>query len=191
MKRNTGVVVVVILAVALMIFAGMRWSRNAQQAGSRLPQTGPKVGAFAPDFELQSLDGRTVKLSDLRGKAVLVNFWATWCQPCKLEMPWFEDLQKQYGAQGLEVIGISTDDYVSSKDSVRDEVAKFAKDLGVTYTILRGKESVADAFGGAQFLPTTFYIDRQGKIIANVSGIKGKDEIEETIKKALATQVAQ
>jgi len=102
-----------------------------------------------------------------------------------------QDLQKQYGSQGLEIIGISTDDYVSSKDSVRDEVAKFAKDLGVTYTILRGKESVADDFGGAQFLPTTFYIDRQGKIIANVSGIKGKDEIEETIKKALATPVAQ
>jgi peroxiredoxin len=191
LKRNIAVVVVVILAVALMIFAGMRWSRNAQQASTRLPQTGPKVGAFAPDFELQSLDGRTVKLSDLRGKAVLVNFWATWCQPCKLEMPWFEDLQKQYGSQGLEIIGISTDDYVSSKDSVRDEVAKFAKDLGVNYTILRGKESVADDFGGAQFLPTTFYIDRQGKIIANVSGIKGKDEIEETIKKALATPVAQ
>ena len=167
-----------------MIFAGVQWSRKTQQNPGP-PNTGPTVGANAPDFELQSLDGRTVKLSDLRGKAAVVNFWATWCQPCKLEMPWFEELHQKYKGQGLEMIGISTDDYVASKDSVRDEVAKFAKDLGVTYTILRGKESVVDAYGGAQFLPTTFYIDRQGKIIANVAGIKGKDEIEATIKKAL------
>jgi cytochrome c biogenesis protein CcmG/thiol:disulfide interchange protein DsbE len=74
---------------------------------------------------------------------------------------------------------------------VRDEVAKFAKELGVTYTILRGKEAVVDAYGGAQYLPTTFYIDRQGKIIANVAGIKGKDEIEENVKRALGTPAAQ
>jgi peroxiredoxin len=179
---------VVIAAVALMIWAGARLSNKPRATGaSNLPTTGPNVGANAPDFELQSLDGRIVKLSNLRGKAVVVNFWATWCQPCKLEMPWFEELHQHYRSQGLEMIGINTDDYVSSKDSVRDEVAKFAKDLGVSYTILRGKESVVDAFGGAQFLPITFYIDRQGKIIANVTGIKGKDEIEQTIKKALAS----
>jgi peroxiredoxin len=170
-----------------MIWAGVKLSNKPSSSAGNLPTTGPNVGSFAPDFDLQSLDGRTVKFSDLRGKAVVVNFWATWCQPCKLEMPWFEELHQQYRSQGLEIIGIATDDYVSSKDSVRDEVAKFAKDLGVTYTILRGKESVVDAYGGAQFLPATFYIDRQGKIIANVTGIKGKDEIEETIKKALAS----
>jgi peroxiredoxin len=187
LKRNITVVVVVIAAVALMIWVGVRLSNKQPGSSSNLPTTGPHVGANAPDFELQSLDGRRVKLSDLRGKAVIVNFWATWCQPCKLEMPWFEELHQQYGSQGLEMIGINTDDYISSKDSVRDEVAKFAKDLGVSYTILRGKENVVDAFGGAQFLPITFYIDRQGKIIANVTGIKGKDEIEQTIKKALAS----
>lgn len=187
MKRNILVVVVVIVAVALMIWTGVRWSKKTQQSASHAPTSGPIVGAVAPDFELQSLDGRTVKLSDLRGKAVLVNFWATWCQPCKLEMPWFEELHQQYRSQGLEILGINTDDYISSKDSVRDEVAKFAKDLGVTYTILRGKEGVADAYGGAQFLPITFYIDRQGKIISNVTGIRGKSEIEDTIRKALAS----
>lgn len=188
MKQNVFVVLVAIVAVALILFAGVYMSRNPQQGG--LPTSGPSVGSYAPDFELQSVDGRTVKLSDLKGKAVVVNFWATWCAPCKYEMPWFEELHKQYSSQGLELIGISTDDYVSTKDSVRDEVAKFAKDMGVTYTILRGKESVVDSYGGAQFLPTTFYIDRQGKIIANVTGIKGKDEIEETIKKAMASPPA-
>jgi thiol-disulfide isomerase/thioredoxin len=185
LKRNILVILVVIVAVALMIWAGVRLSKKPATTASNLPTTGPNVGAYAPDFELQSLDGRTVKLSALRGKAVVVNFWATWCQPCKLEMPWFEELHKQYQPQGLEIIGINTDDYISTKDAVRDEVANFAKDLGVTYTIVRGKESVADAFGGAQLLPITFYIDRQGKIIANVTGIKGKAEIEETIQKAL------
>jgi peroxiredoxin len=186
-KRNIFVVVTVIVAVALIIFAGAYMSRNMQ---SGLPTSGPNVGSYAPDFELQSVDGRTVKLSDLKGKAVVVNFWATWCAPCKYEMPWFEELHQQYRGQGLEVIGIATDDYIDSKDAVRDEVAEFAKKLGVTYTILRGKESVADAYGGAQFLPTTFYIDRQGKVIANVTGIKGKAEIEEVIKKALASPTA-
>jgi cytochrome c biogenesis protein CcmG/thiol:disulfide interchange protein DsbE len=181
---------VVIAAVALMIFAGVHWSRRTQQ-GAALPTTGPVVGALAPDFELQSVDGRTVKLSDLRGNAAVVNFWATWCQPCKLEMPWFEELHQKYKEQGLEMIGINTDDYISSKDSVRDEVAKFAKELGVTYTILRGKESVVDAYGGAQFLPTTFYVDRQGKVVANVAGITGKDEIEGNIKKALSAPAGQ
>ena len=176
----------VIVAVALIIFWGAYMSRKSPGA----PVSGPSVGSYAPDFELQSTDGRTVKLSDLKGKAVVVNFWATWCAPCRHEMPWFEELHQQYKGQGLELIGIATDDYVDSKDAVRDEVAKFAKDLGVTYTILRGKESVADAYGGAQFLPTTFYIDRQGKIIANVTGIKGKSEIEEEIKKALGSPAA-
>ncbi len=183
MKRNIIVVLVVVAAVSLMIWTGVRFSQKPST--STLPTTGPNVGSYAPDFELQTLDGRTVKLSDLRGKAVVVNFWATWCQPCKLEMPWFEELYQQYRSQGLEILGINTDDYVSTKDSVRDEVAKFAQDLGVTYAILRGKESVIDSYGGAQFLPITFYVDRQGKIIGNVTGIKGKAEIEEIIKKAL------
>lgn len=187
MKRNIFVVVMVIVAVALIIYWGSYLSRRSP-AGP--PTSGPTVGSYAPDFELQSLDGRTVKLSALKGKAVVVNFWATWCAPCRHEMPWFEELHQQYKGQGLELIGIATDDYVDSKDAVRDEVAKFAKNLGVTYTILRGTESVADAYGGAQFLPTTFYIDRQGKIIANVTGIKGKGEIEEVIKKALGSPAA-
>ncbi len=134
----------------------------------------------APDFTLESLEGKTVRLSDFRGKGVLLNFWATWCQPCKIEMPWFAELQKQYGPQGLQIVGVAMDD-ASPK-----EIGEFAHDLGVNYPILVGKEEVGDAYGGVQFLPATFYIGRDGKVVDKVFGLKGRGEIEENIKKALA-----
>ena len=177
MKRNAIVIIVVIAAVALMLFAGVRMSRS--RAGvAKLKPVG-KNGAVAPDFELQSLDGKQVRLSDYRGKAVLLNFWATWCAPCKIEMPWFVDLQKQYASQGLQVIGVAMD------DSGEDAIAKFAKEMGVNYPVLIGKESVGDAYGGVEFLPTTFFIDRQGKVVERVFGLVGHSDIEDNVKKAL------
>ncbi len=134
---------------------------------------------MAPDFGLESLEGKTVHLSDFRGKAVLLNFWATWCQPCKIEMPWFEQLQKQYEPQGLQVIGVAMD------DADKEDIAKFAKNLGVDYPILVGKEDVGEAYGGVQFLPATFYVGRDGKVVDKVFGLKGRDEIEDKIKKTL------
>ena len=95
-------------------------------------------------------------------------------------MPWFAELQKQYGPQGLQIVGIAMDD-ASPK-----EIGEFAHDLGVNYPILVGKESVGDAYGGVQFLPATFYIGRDGKVIDKVFGLKGRGEIEDSIKKALA-----
>jgi thiol-disulfide isomerase/thioredoxin len=134
---------------------------------------------MAPDFGLESLEGKTVHLSDFRGKAVLLNFWATWCQPCKIEMPWFEQLQKQYGPQGLQVIGVAMD------DADKEDIAKFAKNLSVDYPILVGKEDVGEAYGGVQFLPATFYVGRDGKVVEKVFGLKGRSEIEDNVKKAL------
>jgi len=134
---------------------------------------------MAPDFALESLDGKTVRLSDFHGKAVLLNFWATWCGPYKIEMPWFEQLQRQYGSQGLQVIGIAMDGVG------KDEIAKFANNLGVAYLILLGKEDVGDAYGGVQFLPATFYISRDAKVVDKVFGLKGRAEIEDNVKKAL------
>jgi peroxiredoxin len=96
-------------------------------------------------------------------------------------MPWFVELQKQYGPEGLQIIGISADEGDS-----KDEVAKFATNMGVNYPILLGKESVETAYGGVQFLPSTFYIGRDGKVVDRVFGLKGKGEIEASIKRALA-----
>ena len=175
MKRDPVIFLVVALAISLMlVFAYKITGKQAVMAGP----TG--AGKPAPEFALQALDGKTIRLSDLRGKAVVVNFWATWCQPCKIEMPWFVELQKQYGPDGLQIVGINADE-----DTSADELGKFAKGMGVNYPILLGKEEVEQAYGGIQFLPVTVYVDREGKVVDKVFGLKGRAEIEDDIKKAL------
>ena len=174
MNRNPLALIVVALAVAAMLYVGVHHARPS--AAPRLTQSTP-----APDFTLESLDGKNVRLSELRGKAVLLNFWATWCSPCKIEMPWFVDLQKQYGPQGLQVVGVAMD------DASKEEIAKFAREMGVNYTILLGKESIGDLYGGVPALPETFFIGRDGKIVDKIIGLKGKGEIEESIQRALNT----
>jgi len=176
-KRNAIVLAVVVAAVALMLFAGVRMARP--KAGVVKLKPVGKNGSVAPDFELKSLEGRQVRLSEYRGKAVLLNFWATWCAPCKIEMPWFVDLQKQYASQGLQVIGVAMD------DSGEEAIAKFAREMGVNYPVLIGKEAVGDAYGGVEFLPTTFFIDRQGKVVDRVFGLVSHSDIEDDVKKAL------
>jgi len=169
----------VAFVVALMLYFGYHQARRNASAASRITQS-----TVAPDFSLESLDGKTMRLSDLRGKAVLLNFWATWCGPCKIEMPWFVDLQKEYGSQGLQIVGIAMD------DGSKEDIAKFAKDMGVNYPILLGKESVADQYGGVDALPQSFLIARDGKIADKIIGLRGKSEIEDAIKKALNTRPA-
>jgi thiol-disulfide isomerase/thioredoxin len=176
-KRNPFAIVVAAVCVAVMLFAGLRMARRGAAA---VPRVG--VATMAPDFTLESLDGKNTKLSDYRGKAVLLNFWATWCGPCKIEMPWFVDLQKQYGDQGLQIVGVAMD------DSSKEDIAKFAKEMGVNYPVLIGKESVGDQYGGVPGLPESFFIGRDGKIVDRIMGLKGKAEIEDAIKKALNTQ---
>ena len=176
MKRNPMVLVVVALVVALMLYVGFHMARRSA----------PRIAksTVAPDFSLESLDGKSVRLSDLRGKAVLLNFWATWCGPCKIEMPWFVELQNQYGAQGLQIVGVAMD------DASKEDIAKFAKSMGVNYPILIGKESIGDQYGGIPALPESFFIGRDGKMVDKIIGLKGKGEIEDAIKKALNTQAA-
>jgi peroxiredoxin len=142
-------------------------------------------GKLAPDFTLKTIDGKSVKLSDLRGKAVLLNFWATWCEPCKVEIPWFVDLQKQYADQGLQIVGVAMDDNASPQ-----KIEAFTKQLGVNYTILLGNDAVADQYGGIENLPTTFYVGRDGKIVQRVVGLVGRKDTEEHIKTTLATHNA-
>ncbi len=175
-KRSPLVLVVVAFVVALMLYVGYHKARGAGLT-SHLT-----TSSVAPDFTLESLDGKSVRLSDLRGKAVLLNFWATWCGPCKIEMPWFVDFQKQYGSEGLQIVGVAMD------DASKADIAKFAQDMGVNYPILIGKESVGDQYGGVPALPESFVISRDGKIMDKIIGLRGKAEIEDSIKKALNTQ---
>jgi len=187
-KRNALAILVIALVVAVMIYAGVRSSRGPKTTaviGNPEPlQPNEAKGKQAPDFSLQDLDGRPVKLSDYRGKAVLLNFWATFCGPCKEEMPWLVELQKQYGPQGLQIIGVALD------DSGKDTIVKYVKQMGVNYTILQGQDSVGDAYG-AIGLPATYYIDRNGKIIDSALGLVSRGEIEDNIKKSLVEDKAQ
>jgi thiol-disulfide isomerase/thioredoxin len=138
------------------------------------------TGRPAPGFKLLSLDGKTIQLSDFKGKPVLLNFWATWCQPCKVEMPWFDEFQKKYAGDGLEVIGIATQD-----DSSRAAIAKFANEIGAHYTILVGNDSVSTAYGGIPLLPSTIYVNRDGIVVSKAYGLRSRTEIEDDIKLAL------
>jgi len=179
-KRSPLVLVVVAFVVALMLYFGYHKARRSGGSlATRLTQSSP-----APDFSLESLDGKTTRLSDFRGKAVLLNFWATWCGPCKIEMPWFVDFQKQYGSQGLQIVGVAMD------DASKEDIGKFARDMGVNYPILIGKEAVGDQYGGIPGLPETFLIARDGKIVDKIIGLRGKAEIEDAIKEALNTRPA-
>ena len=180
MKRNIVVVSVLIVTVAFMIYSGARRSRAGLVGVNIEKLAGEVKGKVAPDWELNTLDGKPVKLSDYRGKAVLLNFWATWCEPCKIEMPWFVELQKQYGPQGLVIVGIAME------DTKNDAIAALAKEMGVNYTILRGKEAVGEAYGGVEGLPTTFFIGRDGKLVDQSTGLVSRSEIVDHIKEALA-----
>ena len=177
-NRNPLALVVVALVAAAMLYFGAHMSRHSG------PNPLVTKAAPAPDFTLDSLDGKSMRLSDLRGKAVLLNFWATWCGPCKIETPWLVELQNQYGSQGLQVIG------VEMGDDGKDDIAKFAKDMGVNYPVLFGKEAVGEAYGGVPALPESFFIGRDGKIVDKIIGLKGRSEIEDSIKRALDTETA-
>ena len=182
MKRNAVVFAALCIAILAMVASGRYIDRARIRQNSPL-LVGDVRGLPAPDFELASLDGKKVKLSDFRGKAVLLNFWATWCPPCKEEMPWFVDLQKKYGNNGLVVIGVALDDTEAPK------IAQFVSEMGVNYPILLGTNKVSDQYGSVDFLPTTFYINRDGKIVGKGTGLLGKDEVEQNVQKALASDV--
>jgi thiol-disulfide isomerase/thioredoxin len=176
-KRNPLILFFIAAVVAAMLFAGIRMARNNRANGSG---KGQLIGNLAPDFELPELDGKKLKLSDLRGKAVLLNFWATYCGPCKIEMPWFVELQKEYGPQGFQIVGVAMD------DASTEDIAKFAKEMGVNYPILLGQESVGESYGGVGVLPTTYFIGRDGKLIAREFGLQSRSVFVDNIKKALS-----
>ena len=188
MKRSIVLVLFIVVAItALLLFGGKFSSRNRASTASAnvnsgsVHEFGPARGTMAPDFELPILQGKgkTIQLSSLKGKAVIVNFWATYCDPCKVEMPWLADLQKKYGPQGFQILGIVMD------DPGEKTIVDFAKKMGVNYPVLVGTEKVADLYGGIDGLPTTFFLDREGKVVDRVLGLEDESLIEASIKKSL------
>lgn len=140
-------------------------------------------GKAAPEFTLATPDGEKLTLSAVRKqhKAVMVNFWATWCVPCKVEMPWLVALQQQYAPQGLQIIGISEDDPPDAGDKVK----KYASKVGVQYPMLLDDGTAVTHYGVEDF-PTSFYIAADGKVVAQTVGLVSRSEVEANIQKALA-----
>ena len=203
MKRTGATVFVMVAGICLMLWAGwhnLRERRLAlqkaqenrvvlvpssgahagdQPGGETEAQEEPLKGKLAPGFTLVNLEGKKVSLSDYKGRPVIVNFWATWCAPCKLEMPWFEEFRKKYSPQGFEILGIAED------DAPKDEIEKTAKKINVSYPILLTDGKVAPAYGGVDSLPESFYIDRKGVVVTQTIGLASKDEVEANIKDLL------
>ena len=185
MNRNIVFVLCVVVAITGLLLLGKRASHpgaNVDKGQAAIAPSGadPVKGSLAPDFALKSLpDGKTIQLSSLKGKAVLVNFWATWCEPCKVEMPWLIELQKKYGPQGLQIVGIT------KEDSDEKTIADFAHKMGVNYPVLVGTNKVLDLYGGIDGLPTSFFVDRSGKVVAEVVGLRDESILEDAIKTSL------
>lgn len=132
------------------------------------------------DFTLKDMDGNDVKLSAYKGKVILLDFWATWCGPCKLEIPWFVEFQTKYGSKGLQALGVSVDDTV-------DKLKPYVAQLKMNYPVLQGlgHDDVQDAYGPLWGIPVTVVISRDGKICAKHTGISSKDSFENEIRSLL------
>ncbi len=140
--------------------------------------TGSALGA-APAWTLADLEGREVKSADFAGKVVVVDFWATWCPPCREEIPGYIALQEKYREQGLVIVGVSLDQ--GGPRVVKD----FAEKMKINYPLVMGDEAVVDAFGGVEGIPTTFVIGRDGQIVHKKVGYAPEAEMEAVIKSAL------
>lgn len=150
---------VVIVALAVIVTAYAFWRRPGKE--SSVVKT--KAAKEAPDFTLPKFDGGQLRLSSYRGKIVLLDFWATWCVPCREETPHFVELQKAYGDRGLQIIGVSMDD---SPDPVRP----FYQQFKINYPVVMGTADVGSAYGGVLGLPIAFLIDRDGHIYSKHMG---------------------
>jgi peroxiredoxin len=166
-----GVFAVAVVLTTAMLFGQSRSSEAATSlSGTIMP---------APSWELQGADGKTIHSSDFKGKVVILDFWATWCPPCKAEIPSFIALQNEYGKKGLAVVGISVD------EGGVDVVKEFAQKLGMNYPVVLADDKTPQAFGGIEAIPTTFIIDREGRIVTKHLGFTEKDEFEKELKPLL------
>jgi cytochrome c biogenesis protein CcmG/thiol:disulfide interchange protein DsbE len=206
-KRNTIVLGVVLLVLATFAWAGWANFEYRKQAAERLlasaakaelvpdPNGGvpqfisPLKGKPAPAFTLEDLSGKKVSLASYKGKAVLINFWATWCGPCKIETPWLVELRNQYAAQGFEILGVSTDDLDRDDQKLfvneKKDIAKSAEQLHIDYPVLIDGATLSKPYDGLDAMPTSYFVDRKGTVVAVQLGLTSKADIEGNIKKAL------
>jgi thiol-disulfide isomerase/thioredoxin len=211
-KRNTIVLGITLLLLAVFAWAGWaNWEYRKQAAAKQAAMaaakaelvpagsapdaslnSSPLLGKQAPEFSLADLSGKKVSLSSYKGKTVMINFWATWCGPCKIETPWLVELRNEYASKGFEILGISAeaddlaDDDKAGLAKQKAAVAAFAKQEHMEYPVLINGDSISTAYGGLDAMPTSFFVDRTGKVVAVQLGITSKADMAAKIDKALA-----
>lgn len=187
MKRATHRTLSLLMVGALMVTALPGLACAADTKKPAAPAAPPPVKTYidtstltpAPDFQLVDLEGKVNSLADYRGKVVIFDFWATWCGPCKMEIPHFIDLQKIYGEKGLQIVGVSLD------QGGKKDVAPFAKAKGINYDMLIGTNEAAMAYGGVKGIPTTFVLTQDGKIYKKYVGVRPRETFESDVKALL------
>lgn len=165
------------ISIALVSLATIVFNLSVSLAGETNQVESAKL---APSWELADLEDKTVRSTDFKGKVVVLDFWATWCPPCRAEIPDFIALQKKYTSQGLTVIGVSVD------QASLKTVKAFAEKNGINYPVVLADNKIADSFGGIDGLPTTFIIDRKGNIVKQHLGFTPPATIENEVKALLA-----
>jgi thiol-disulfide isomerase/thioredoxin len=185
MKKNSLVVVTVLALIAATYFADKATRVKPRAFGTA---AAAEVGKPAPGITLKDLNDQDVSLAGLRGKVVLVNFWATWCDPCRAEIPWLIEMQNSYGGRGFVVLGIAMDD--EGKSVVAPFVARErfnvnGQKLPVSYPVVIGNDAAANQFGGILGYPTSFLISRDGKIVKKVQGLVSYEEISSAVEAQL------
>jgi len=185
MKKIVIIVGTVLALIGLTYYADK--ATRVQGKGLHVPVSN-LAGKPAPELMLKDLAGKDVTLADYKGKVVFLNFWATWCEPCRIEIPWLIDMQAKYASRGFTVVGIAMDE--EGKSAVAPFITKERFDvngrqLPMSYPILLGTDEAADKFGGILGYPTSFLISRDGKVVRKFQGLKSSDELIEAIESQL------
>jgi thiol-disulfide isomerase/thioredoxin len=191
LKKSLLVIIAVVAVIAATYLAdrATRQPRNGKISASvGNPASNPKAPKLAPEITLRALDGKNLSLDQYKGKVVLVNFWATWCEPCQVEIPWLIEMQQKYAAKGFTVLGIAMDEEGASV--VTPWVQKERFDVNgaksqMNYPIVIGNDAAADKFGGLLGYPTSVLITRDGKIVKRITGIISYEEIAKSIESQL------
>ncbi len=165
-----------LMAVVMAVLTAVSCRQGVETPGA---DQSSLVGKTAPDFALTDLSGKTVRLADFKGKVILLDFWATWCAPCREEIPYFVELQKQYAEKGFTLLGASLDEEGVAV------VKPFAQEFGINYPVVIATTRVSAAYGGLQALPTAFLIGRDGRILQAFVGDQARSGFERAIRLAL------
>jgi peroxiredoxin len=178
MKIRWAIAAVAALALAGVVVGTIVSVRTPPREVAKSCDAGAKPANL--NFTLKDMHGQDVVLSRFKGKVLVLDFWATWCEPCKVEIPAFVDFQEKYGKDGLQMVGISIDDTPA-------QLEPYVKDMKMNYPVLVGKDrdDVQDAFGPLVGIPVTVVISRDGKVCASHAGLTGRDSFEQEIKALL------